>query len=248
MANSSELFDDLWLDGRLAALQPAWQPDTRLGLALLRGRCSQARRERRWTWALAAVMVVTVTVALVALPAPRVLAHRCIDCSVALLQSLTTAPPAPSQLKPQAQRTTAPDFTLNDAAGHSISLSALKGQVVLLNFWATWCHGCQTEIPWFVEFQKKYGDAGLTIIGVSLDGDGWKSVTPFLEQRQVNYPIVIGTDELSNIYNAAALPVTVLIDRDGKIAARHEGVVNRATTEADIQTLLGEASMRESME
>ena len=61
-----------------------------------------------------------------------------------------------------------------------------------MNFWATWCHGCQLEIPWYIEFQKKYEKQGLVIIGISMDEDAWKSVRPWLAEKQVNYPIVIG--------------------------------------------------------
>jgi thiol-disulfide isomerase/thioredoxin len=59
---------------------------------------------------------------------------------------------------------------------------------VLLDFWATWCGGCKVEIPWYMEFQKKYKDGGLSVVDVSVDDDGWKSVKPFLQEKQVNYP------------------------------------------------------------
>src|SRR5580658_4331491 len=68
----------------------------------------------------------------------------------------------------------APDFTLKDAKGKRLSLSDYKGKVVLLNFWATWCGPCKTEIPWFVEFQNEVQARGFTVIGVSMDEDGWK--------------------------------------------------------------------------
>src|SRR5580700_9582630 len=82
--------------------------------------------------------------------------------------------PAGPSLKAKAERKVAPGFDLNDAEGKSVKLSALKGRVVVVNFWATWCHGCQTEIPSFIEFEKKYDNRGLTIVGISLDDDGWK--------------------------------------------------------------------------
>src|SRR5580698_7922732 len=80
-----------------------------------------------------------------------------------------------------ADRAPAPDFTLPSANGAAVQLSRYQGKVVLLDFWATWCHGCKTEIPWYVEFQDRYQKDGLTAVGVSMD-DGWKTVRPFLAE------------------------------------------------------------------
>jgi cytochrome c biogenesis protein CcmG/thiol:disulfide interchange protein DsbE len=118
-------------------------------------------------------------------------------------------------------------------------LSAYKGKVVLLNFWATWCHGCQEEIPWFVQFESKYKQNGLAVIGVSMDDDGWKSVKPFLEEKKLNYTIVIGNEPLGKLYGLSAMPMTLLIDREGKIAASYSGVVDKEKCESDLQALLG---------
>src|ERR1700693_616896 len=86
-------------------------------------------------------------------------------------------------------RKAAPNFTLSDSKGAAVRLSDYKGKVVLLDFWATWCHGCKTEIPWYMEFQNKYKDTGLSVIGVSMDEDGWKSVKPFVEEQKMNYVV-----------------------------------------------------------
>src|SRR5258708_14060221 len=119
-----------------------------------------------------------------------------------------------SQTPPQLGRPAA-DFTLTHSAGSAVKLSAYKGKVVLLDFWATWCGGCKVEIPWYVEFQNKYGHDGLTAIGVSMDDDGWKSVKPFLEEHKLNYPVVIGNQDLAGRYGGTpSLPITLLIDRD----------------------------------
>jgi|SRR5271156_3779621 len=137
-----------------------------------------------------------------------------------------------------AGRKVAPDFTLEDASGARIKLSKFKGEVVLLNFWATWCHGCQTEIPWFIEYENKYRDNGLAIIGVSMDDDGWKVVTPFVAERKMNYTVVLGDEKVSKLYSPNPLPVTLLIDREGRIAASYSDVVDRAACEKKIQSLL----------
>jgi len=135
-------------------------------------------------------------------------------------------------------RKTAPNFTLTDSKGTSVRLSDYKGRVVLLDFWATWCHGCKIEIPWYMEFQDKYKDKGLSVIGVSMDDDGWKSVKPFLEEKKMNYTVVVGNADLAKLYGVDQLPVTLLIDRDGKIANSHAGMVDKNAFEKEISVLL----------
>ena len=111
----------------------------------------------------------------------------------------------------------------------------------MLDFWATWCEGCKEEIPWFMEFQEKYDKTGLTVVGASLDDDGWKSVKPYLQEHKINYRIVIGTFESAKQFGVdKGMPVSVLIDRSGKIADVHLGMVDKAAFEREIQTLLKE--------
>jgi len=136
----------------------------------------------------------------------------------------------------------APGFSVNDSNGAFIRLADYRGRVVLLNFWATWCHGCKLEIPWFMEFQTRYNKRGLEVIGVSMDEDGWKSVKPYLEKKPVNYPVVVGDQDVAKRYGLESMPMTVLIDRDGKIAASHTGVVDKAACENQIRTLLEDAA------
>ena len=73
-------------------------------------------------------------------------------------------------------------------------LKQYRGKVVLLDFWATWCHGCKEELHWFAEFSRKYKTQGLEVVGVSLDDDGWKVLKPFLAQTDIPYRIVLGND------------------------------------------------------
>jgi cytochrome c biogenesis protein CcmG/thiol:disulfide interchange protein DsbE len=145
----------------------------------------------------------------------------------------------PAATTAAAARKAAPDFSLDGPDGTPVKLSSYRGKIVLLDFWATWCHGCKTEIPWYVEFQDKYKSQGLAAIGVSMD-DGWKAVKPFLAEHKLNYPIVIGSDSLAKQYAVESLPVTLLIDRRGNIAESHAGLVDKSAFEADIQTLLKE--------
>lgn len=162
---------------------------------------------------------------------------------IALLGLLTTLS-ATADLIPIDARKAVPDFALNDANGRSIKLSTYKGRVVLLDFWATWCEGCKVEIPWYMDFQKKYKADGLSVVGVSMDEDGWKSVKPFLEKTPINYPIVVGNQDLAQRFGVDALPVTLLIDRDGKIADQHVGMVNKDTFEGEIQILLKDGAVK----
>jgi thiol-disulfide isomerase/thioredoxin len=122
-------------------------------------------------------------------------------------------------------------------------LSGYKGRVVLLNFWATWCHGCVLEIPWFIEFQERYKDSGLSVIGVSMDED-WKPVKAFIEEKKVNYPIVISNEGLGKLYELTSMPMTVLIDRSGDIAASYAGVVDKPACESKLQALLQENAQK----
>ncbi|HYX83256.1 MAG TPA: redoxin domain-containing protein, partial [Gemmatimonadales bacterium] len=156
--------------------------------------------------------------------------------SAADLPTGATHLPAASDRKP------APDFELRDANDARITLSSYKGRVVLLDFWATWCTGCKVEIPWYMEFQKKYARRGLTSIGVAMDEEGWQKVKPYLETHPINYPIVLGYPDLVKPYQIANMPVTLLIDRQGKIADAHIGVVVKDTWEREIRQLLNEKS------
>ena len=149
---------------------------------------------------------------------------------------------APADLTAASSRKAAPDFTLSDSKGTSVKLSAYKGRVVLLDFWATWCGGCKVEIPWYMEFQSKYKDSGLSVIGVSMDEDGWKSVKPFLEKSPMNYSVVGGNPDLAKLYGVDSMPMTLLIGRDGKIAASHVGMVDKDAFEGEIQILLKESA------
>ena len=138
-------------------------------------------------------------------------------------------------------RKSAADFTLTDARGNSVRLSNYRGKVVLLDFWATWCGGCKVEIPWYLEFRKKYKRNGLALLGVSLDEGGWKVVKPFLKHKKWKYTVVMGTDEVAKRYEVSSMPVTLLIDRDGKIAASHSGLVDKSAFESEIVRVLHES-------
>ncbi len=134
----------------------------------------------------------------------------------------------------------APDFKLKDAEGREVKLSDYRGKVVLLNFWATWCGPCQLEIPWFIDFEKQYRSRGFEVLGVSMDEDGWKAVRPYVAAHQVNYPILLGNDIVTQLYGGVdSLPTTFMIGRDGKISKVHVGLAGRNEYLSEIKSLLG---------
>lgn len=135
----------------------------------------------------------------------------------------------------------APDFTRQDLNGHAVHLAGLRGKVVLLNFWATWCAPCQVEMPTFSAWQRQYGPRGLEIVGVSMD-DSAASARRVVERLKVDYPVAMGDAQLGMRYNGVlGLPLTFLIDRNGVIRARFQGVTNAKAIEKQVQALLGEA-------
>ncbi len=151
-------------------------------------------------------------------------------------------------IKPESERKLAPDFTLKDSTGATVKLSDYRGKVVLLNFWATWCGPCKIEIPWFMEFEKAYKDRKFAVLGVSMDEDGWESVRPYIDAQKINYRILVGTEEFSNIYGGVdSLPTTFMLDRDGRIAAMHVGLVSKGIYEQDIRHLLDAAQPANSV-
>jgi peroxiredoxin len=155
--------------------------------------------------------------------------------------SETAAIHTATSVKPLDERQEAPDFELKDINGKTVKLSDYQGQVVLLNFWATWCGPCKLEIPWFVEFEKKNRDKGFAVLGISMDEDGWDAVRPYLEMARVNYRVMMGDDTTAMLYGGVeSLPTTFLIDRAGKIASIHIGLVGKADYESDIESLLAQ--------
>ena len=141
-----------------------------------------------------------------------------------------------------------PDVTFEDLQGKKVPLASLKGKLVLVNFWATWCEPCRVEIPWMIEFQDKYASKGFTLLGVAMDDDGKSIVDPFIQKTKFNvaghsapmdYPIVLGDDDISTKFGGLiGLPTSVLISREGKVLKRYVGLVDRDDLEKEIRNQL----------
>jgi cytochrome c biogenesis protein CcmG/thiol:disulfide interchange protein DsbE len=130
------------------------------------------------------------------------------------------------------------DFTLKDIHGKDVTLSAYKGKVILLDFWATWCAPCKIEIPGFVELYNKYKSRGLAILGVSMD-DSISAVKPFADKLKMNYPVLIGAgrSDIEQAFALTGLPTSFIINRDGKICAQHTGFAPKEQFEREIKAV-----------
>ncbi len=113
-------------------------------------------------------------------------------------------------------------------AKRATELSNYKGKVVLLNFWETWCAPCRIEIPWFIEFEQQYQNRGVAVLGVALDDAGWD-----------NYRILLGSDEVTQLYGGVeALPTTFTVDREGRVASTHIGLISKSDYRKEVEQLL----------
>jgi len=138
----------------------------------------------------------------------------------------------------------APDFELKilEGKGKTLKLSDLKGKAVLLDFWATYCEPCKVEMPWIAELQKKYGPDGFQVVGVSMDDQAEeKAVSEFAHKMGVNYPIVIGSEQVADLYGGLdGLPMNVFLDRSGKIVASELGLAGKDVFEDNIKKSLAQ--------
>jgi len=132
------------------------------------------------------------------------------------------------------------DFTMKDAQNRSVQLSSFRGKVIMIDFWATWCEPCKVEIPWFVEFQNRYGPGGLQVIGISVD-DSAEQLKPFIAKLKMNYVVLqgLGRDDVQDAFGPlVGVPITVMIDRKGRICAKHAGLTSKDIFEREIKALL----------
>lgn len=141
-----------------------------------------------------------------------------------------------------ASLTPLPEINLQDFDGKKVAAGDLKGNILVLDFWATWCVPCLAEIPVWNSLQQKYGDRGLKVIGVTLASGDAKEVKPFVASKKMQYTVLIGDDDQTYDFNIMAFPTTLLVTKDMKIYRRYVGTSAKkpAQIEADIQKLLAQ--------
>ena len=143
-----------------------------------------------------------------------------------------------------------PSFTVTTLDGADVNISSLRGKVVLVNFWATWCAPCRIETPWLVELRNQYAAQGFEILGVSTDdidrddkqklSDEKKEIARSVEQMHIPYPVLIDGDTLSKPYGGLdEMPTSFFVDRKGTVVAAQLGLTSKDDIEANIHKALG---------
>ena len=157
--------------------------------------------------------------------------------SVPALAQTAAAAPVDAATAPQTGNVV-PDFARTDLDGKSRALSAYRGKVILLNFWATWCAPCLAEIPRFSAWQQRYGPSGLQILGIAMD-DELGAVRQLAQRDHLAYPVIMGDAQLGQLYGGVlGLPLSYLIDAQGRIVARYRGEPDLKQIEHRLRALL----------
>lgn len=170
-------------------------------------------------------------------PAPA--ATAALPAKQASAPAKDAAPNGPAVIRLAKDPAPTPPFLVVDLNGQSISTTALKGKVLIVNFWATWCPPCREEIPELIDLQAKYKDQ-LQIIGVSMDEDASPAqVRAFAAKAGINYPVVMGRDIAQEYGGVPALPTSFVVNKDGGVVQKHIGMLQREEIESEVRALSG---------
>ena len=236
MASRDEIDLARWIDGRLAVLDPpqGWEPTDARGLVAFRERrAARPTHSLRWTWV--AVAAGTILMLVVPIPTVRGFAHACGE-----FVRRTLSGGDATHATQAVQRELLSDAELRDVNGRAFNLSEYRGKVVLLTYWSTTCGQCESEMTWFNEFQRTFGDRHFAVVGVAVDRGGAEAVSQFLVHRPIKYRVVLGDREVARLHAATSIPTTFILDRTGRIAVRHVGYCSKREFESDIRTVLAE--------
>ncbi|MCA1636452.1 MAG: TlpA family protein disulfide reductase [Acidobacteria bacterium] len=129
---------------------------------------------------------------------------------------------------------TIPDFSLKALDGKVVDKASLKGEVVVLNFWASWCGPCLSEIPGLKELADK---SQAKVVGIALDESGLETIKPFVETHGINYTVLVGSQDLFEQFNGVGIPYTLVLDRSQRIVKVYRGPVSRESLEEDLKAI-----------
>jgi thiol-disulfide isomerase/thioredoxin len=129
---------------------------------------------------------------------------------------------------------TIPEFSVKSLDGKTIDKASLKGQTVVLNFWASWCTPCMSEIP---ELKELAANSKAKVVGIALDENGLETVKPFVDKHQINYTVAVGTQDMFAQFNGVGIPYTLVLDPSQHIVKIYRGPTNRESLEADLKTI-----------
>jgi cytochrome c biogenesis protein CcmG/thiol:disulfide interchange protein DsbE len=133
-----------------------------------------------------------------------------------------------------------PELVMAQLDGGTWRMADHRGQVVLVNYWATWCGPCWEETPGLVRLSRELGPKGLAVVGVAIDEGGREKVQKFVDEFHVSYPVTL-PDRMSQMeYGMAGVPTTILVDKEGRVAKTYVGAVRQADYKTDVEALLAE--------
>jgi thiol-disulfide isomerase/thioredoxin len=147
-------------------------------------------------------------------------------------------------ITPAADRRVMPELVMRQLDGGTWKMAEHRGQVVLVNYWASWCGPCWEETPGLIRLSKELGPQGLSVVGVAVDEGGTAKVKKFVEEFRVPYPVTLPEPGSQMAYGMAGVPTTILIDRMGRVAKTYVGAVRQGDFEKDVQELLAEGETK----
>ena len=191
------------------------------------------------------VLLIVLIVAVIGVIGGSVIAYRGLSGKVSTpttteASTIIDSSPVITEEATSAEKQPAPDFTVKDADGNSVSLSDKIGKPIIINFWATWCPPCRSELPYFDRFYTEYGDKVEFMMIDLTDGtrETAEGVLAFIEENGYTFPVYYDSDTSAALtYQISSIPLTVLIDEDGNIVERHLGLIDEATLQTYLESL-----------